>query len=922
MGSNSLRRSIQLMEPSVFDNTARFFKKYNNANAFKVVPLEPLQKEDALAMAREVLSSVEHQVDLDSIFEASAGTPLYIMELVKSLQHNEVATTNLDKIDEYGQDAIRSAPLTASYRVEEIICYRLDKLHIALQVILKAGAVAASYGKIFDVSLLHYMLSEHSFFATNLGTMSTSTTDDADHSSAAGQLRAIHLHKVPSGLSLDTASVMKGVLVGKISTTSIPESILELLRVGDFLRIVSNGSEGSSMDKSHIKLETLSAASLGFRIPLEQSIIYSLIVDEQKEYFHERVALYLHSKQRKLDLADMGCAELWEQGFHWDKAAMWSRALRSYFQAAKKNEEENNDLRCAESLLLGYQMFQNLEQEVNVIIMPESCYQLADSVAYFLFNPTSESFEPLASNIDMLMAVKVAKQVFEHDPGALVDAIDLHIMLAKIYLYKWEDANDTMRKLLTAVVLCLAATWKEENKTAKPGRLALPEFKKKSNRSVLSEGDDYIVFYRSLDRLDIINLFCLCSYTARLAALEKPFIVSFEHSKSLLLQDTESTFEINNPHNSTVVLVIQLEIMIALRYIQLGKPRRACTFIDRVIDLYSVDRHSSVLVDQYGMDLCPYTVALLAQALIMGRDLQTGITYWHKACNYLDSVNHSYSSTIAVIVLFSCVRFTGEFACLKTLLTRAILQGRKGFDSLGTVFKSLLELWMDSCCIPQDGDNQIGAALIKSLLSLCDTFDNHLAQVPTQTASIFNQSSATNYIELTMGKTSFLELHGCALERIYVSCIGRLWSYADKTNLYQLEQRLQSSLQILLQSPAYDYVSITAKGMNIFYCLLSVALTAKSANGISAAAVYLAVTERAEQPLLQLIQLTKNRDMISLACFLAHVAIRLPLHEGIIESYKLEVSECTEKVADVYSHAEVVFMEVMERIGLGDVKFF
>ena len=54
--------------------------------------------------------------------------------------------------------------------------------------------------------------------------------------------------------------------------------------------------------------------------------IYNLMLDEQKEYLHDRVASYLESlltiKENKV-IESIYAAELYEEGFHWEKAKMW-----------------------------------------------------------------------------------------------------------------------------------------------------------------------------------------------------------------------------------------------------------------------------------------------------------------------------------------------------------------------------------------------------------------------------------------------------------------------------------------------------------------------------------------------------------------------------------------------------------------------
>eukprot|EP00975_Prorocentrum_lima_P009740 2075556-Prorocentrum_lima.AAC.1 len=68
-----------------------------------------------------------------------------------------------------------------------------------------------------------------------------------------------------------------------------------------------------------------------------------------------------------------------------------------------------------------------------------------------------------------------------------------------------------------------------------------------------------------------------------------------------------------------------------------------------------------------------------------------------------------------------------------------------------------------------------------------------------------------------MSKVDFLEFHGCALERLHIEIACSLWPKANKSQLYALEERIQSSLHILLQSPIYDTTSVLAKGYNMLH---------------------------------------------------------------------------------------------------------
>ncbi|RYH21184.1 hypothetical protein EON65_21305, partial [archaeon] len=220
------------------DAVIKFFRKFADAGRFKTVTLEPLNKESTMAIVAESIANVG-SADLEKIHEASAGSPLYIAELVKSMTKTgtlEETATGLLKVEGQVLAGSLTVALNAnSYRVEEVILYRLDKLPISLQMMLKAIAVAVSYGKSLSLALLHHMLADNAYFHT-----------EKDH-----------------GLK-------------------VSEGLLELLKTEDFL-VLKNIDD---IDKKQLQLSDLTRAEFDFRIPLEQSSIYNLLVDEQKEFFH------------------------------------------------------------------------------------------------------------------------------------------------------------------------------------------------------------------------------------------------------------------------------------------------------------------------------------------------------------------------------------------------------------------------------------------------------------------------------------------------------------------------------------------------------------------------------------------------------------------------------------------------------------
>ena len=96
-----------------------------------------------------------------------------------------------------------------------------------------------------------------------------------------------------------------------------------------------------------------------------------------------------------------------------------------------------------------------------------------------------------------------------------------------------------------------------------------------------------------------------------------------------------------------------------IRLLHLGKTSKAITIAEELINKYDVEIHSPIIVNMFGLDLVPYALAILAQALICGRNLKRGVGFWFSSAAYLAQMTHGYSFVVAFISLLGTVRFTG-----------------------------------------------------------------------------------------------------------------------------------------------------------------------------------------------------------------------------------------------------------------------
>eukprot|EP00981_Chlorochromonas_danica_P010401 scaffold3190_cov250-Ochromonas_danica.AAC.5 len=882
----------------------------------RIIPLKPLSKTSTMAMVKEIINELSVE-DCERVYSLSAGNPLYITELIKSLSKARSDNKTLDTVLHDGEKEAHS------YLIEELIYYRLDKLSLSAQTVLKAVAVAVSYGRRCSFSTLVYMFKDNDVL-----------------------IQQSHASDDNSVSTVDKMLIVENV-------------IRELLEKEGFLCCVNAATCPTDVKSMEIE----------FWVPLEQTTIYGLIVDEQKQLFHEKMASYLHAHQTDCSAQEPSLSiRLWEEGFHWDRAGYWSRALRAYLMAAKKCKQEGQSLRCAESTFMAYQIYQNIEQEVAIVTFPEQCYSFADRMARCLFQPTEDNLKVLETNADLIIALKTAQEVFEPDPPSIVDAIELHILLAEVYLYRWEDFGEVMRLLSVAVLLAVASIWRPSFAIGSNNPSLVLSSKTNSRKSTKSTNTictTYTAPKKFLRQEDYIHLFSLMAYVSRFISHESVVTVSFENAQAFLKS--------SDKHEGMEIDSIHVKAAISFRYLQAGKYSRAASLLDQALQEYRPAEHSQALISRYSADFVPYAVALLSQALMSGCDLSAGLNYWQRALTCLQSVSHYYSRIITITVLMSTVHFVGDYRGLLTLLETPVASSnstsfasvlpsaapasatktstlaatvaaavavasastcsattagdrhlsRSSFDTTTTPstdskIMQLSKLWLRLKVHEKEGSSVCSFdGVVERFLQLCRNIDDQLAGTvngrgehdasarekcsppsPLLRAlssplslAVAEEPLAGHRVDICMSKVDFLEFHGCALERLYIEIACSLWPKANKSQLYALEERIQSSLHILLQSPIYDTMSVLAKGYNMLHSLSPILQTSESENGLSAGAIYVAVTERAEQPLLTLLNQLMQRDVVCLALVTSAVVKRLPLHDSIKESYLLSYDE-------------------------------
>lgn len=457
-------------QQSKLTNSGRdhFFRPYNDSRRFAVVDLPPLDKESTIKVAKEALADVgivAGDADLAKLFDISGGNPLYTIELTKALQtiHNQSNASRAGESFDPNQEnrgdikADLNELFNMNSRVEEVICYRFDKLTTAQQLVLKAASVAVSNGRSFTAEMIVYLLEENDHF-------SVSSEPVARHGSAThtNNLALIKKYEDTTSGQLDAE--------GQASHhDAVDRILLHLVHHHDFIKLMS----------THDRSGAHHGKQYNFTIPLEQTTIYQLVIDEQKEYFHERMARYCRQSatRRQVDAVDDRLEDLKEEAFHWEHATSWGNALKALMKCATVERQRGNEIAWLQYLQSSYGLFKQLEQEIGLITpMPEEKLPDPRLLAKILMHASSSQNSSSGASIgsaivdeDILVYMKTLDRelqlMFETFSEVELDVVPmiffLHLSLADAYILAWEDIKVLISTMSVALRLALAAKYFE-----------------------------------------------------------------------------------------------------------------------------------------------------------------------------------------------------------------------------------------------------------------------------------------------------------------------------------------------------------------------------------------------------------------------------------------------------------------------------
>ena len=358
-----------------------FFQRFSDPARFSCFQLLPLEAPAMTEFLQEYFEIDETNYVIDpyefeKILDACGGIPLYAIELMKPLlakcKCSSGAAQKKDKSGlshEPSSAAMVEKMPTFHQRIEEVICYRLDKLDPTVQTLLKAAAVAASNSCFFTVEIVSFLLKGQP----------DQHMDISEKNPARFQLHH-RLSSLKGGVSFKEG--------GSLKFLSVSDALLELIQSGVFLQL--RGGENISRDldddanSNALSSKYIEGKLLEFEIPVEQTTIYNMLVDDQKEYFHEKLAFYLTNKfsahllrQERNDSSRSSkpletiFQERLEEAFHWEKSYLFPNGVLAAMVAGDffKNTM-NHEFRWVDAMKAAFKNFQFLENDMNFRLQP------------------------------------------------------------------------------------------------------------------------------------------------------------------------------------------------------------------------------------------------------------------------------------------------------------------------------------------------------------------------------------------------------------------------------------------------------------------------------------------------------------------------------------------------------------------------
>lgn len=754
------------------ENIMDVLAEFSGSERYSVVPLKDIDYRAVCGLATDIfvakeVPNVEESI-YGRIFLMSGGNPLYAYELTTALTdkyHNELAS---------GAVNILATLLTQfnSDRIEEVITYRFDQLESTLQLAIKMATVASSNGATFTVDMISYMMYEDRYVSS-----SVMTTEDTQK------------------------KLQETKDVAELLLTAVNRH--EFIRVSDrrFISPLSSGMASVSgsfsfgenfqtkSEEQELSLENIFDASFEFINELERVCIYDLMLDDQKESLHDRVASYLERDSTR-GIGEATAADKYEEAHHWEMAKAWSSAMSCYYKSAMLLNDFGAYTDSFQHLSLAYRMLIAMRRDAgvedNTDILPASFNDLFNRqpiesksvpdlhVSQDHNSEKAKTGVPLARSMSVGIPKSQSRlskldiyRVFGGDSGLLETGLNVLLRLGQAS-FTLNENPIIASKLYEEALQLITITWSNSSVLAK-NRISTPKTHKlymKENSSDRIDGQDSTMFGLKDPTICFPIL-------AGVAALYRNGKLKDDNKRSkeaaicqlfttLAESSTEDIYQMHRLQGLSITTAL---------YLELGRIDDAKVIADTIKASYDYQKFSSKLVDAYGNDRVPYTVAIVLQDLKMKGDLPTSMDYIDFLLNLGPKMSHLHSLGILAYPLCSVLIQVGYTSEAEDLFASYVNmeESRGGFS----FFRPVNPLVMESlrlmncyknntvdCRRKLENNIETSTQLLTKVRGKEYIFDNHQRPLVYQVVDSFGFAAEFLCAELLFYHSKYVLSHG------------------------------------------------------------------------------------------------------------------------------------------------------------------
>lgn len=585
-GSNSPKNSLLVRENSVL---SQFAASFTDPERFHPVELECLNLKATTALVSDVLLSSKANTPPDNslfnkVFEVCGGNPFYAYEIAKAIAEKRESVTDMKL-------ALHSV------RVEEVICHRFDKLNYSTQSFLKIAAVACSNGSCFTVAML-----------AEISDDDTLNGDEKDDSSLERNAKIL-------------LSVLERESFLGLVATAFTEETATVTSSGELTL--------DSLVNGHHQFR--------FNVSLEQSVIYNLLLDDQKQAIHHSIADYLTLRRQKVGGAT-SLSLYREEGYHWENALVYHSAMLCYFEAFSGDEDVP---RNSENLDKAFAMYIALKESTEVLPDPlgislDNLHNLIDET----FNHDGKSKVPVEDNNESNVLAATLKlervfQLFDGDASMLEIALSIMLEVSLQRLRRSEGSVPTQLMLENAIQMILLT----KTPFLMSSRYLANLVNSVTGGVSLVETDMHFCLYGHFSQ------FCLRAFSAYLLNYVLSPTASTEYFNKA--QCVGDQFLLMTRAGMSTYHLVQALCLNALVHSCHNNVKAMLTCVEELQSLYVFADHSRLLIKMYGSDQVIALLARVAKHSLLCGDSERSATLANACIKYT-------SMTSDVPTLLSC----------------------------------------------------------------------------------------------------------------------------------------------------------------------------------------------------------------------------------------------------------------------------